>query len=165
MADIAERLLRSRRIDPLSGCWEWTGARKPDGYGRLFRRGRQLTAHRLAYEQWRGPIPPGLSVLHRCDNPACFNPEHLFLGTQADNIADCIAKGRAFRAKGSANGKHTHPGTSQGERNGRARLTEAEVVAIRSDRRGRAEIAAHYGVVPVTVWKVKTRRSWAHVEG
>ena len=78
-----------------SGCWEWTGARQTGGYGVLGVGSSKLVrAHRFAWELHYGEVPEGLSVLHRCDNPCCVNTEHLFLGTQADNMHDMRAKGR-----------------------------------------------------------------------
>lgn len=80
-------------------CIEWTGSRAYNGYG--FRRidGKLHRVHRLAWQQARGPIPPGLYVLHRCDNPPCYNIEHLFLGTHSENMADMHAKGRGDRSE------------------------------------------------------------------
>jgi hypothetical protein len=76
-------------------CWVWTGSTDPRGYGHIWRQGRLVPTHRLSYELNRGPIPDGMCVLHRCDNPPCCNPSHLFLGTKADNAHDMHAKGRA----------------------------------------------------------------------
>jgi hypothetical protein len=76
------------------GCWEWRGRRMPKGYGKLNRGTKTVYAHRLAFELRNGPIPDGLYVLHKCDNPPCINPDHLFLGTQADNVRDRDTKGR-----------------------------------------------------------------------
>jgi hypothetical protein len=99
------------RVLPVdSGCWEWQGRCSP--YGHFARGGRHSTvgAHQFAYERFVGSIPKGLSVLHRCDNPPCVRPEHLFLGTNQDNTADMVAKGRARGACGarSANARKTH---------------------------------------------------------
>lgn len=81
-----------------SGCWEWTGQIGKRGYGMLSvprRYGtRNQYAHRVSWLLHHGPIPEGLSVLHRCDNPKCIRPDHLFLGTQGTNVRDCVAKGR-----------------------------------------------------------------------
>lgn len=86
---IGQRIERSE-----SGCWMWTRSRQAQGYGDFRYQGKHYTAHRAAYEAFTGPIPAGMHVLHRCDVRACCNPEHLFLGTNRDNIADSVAKGR-----------------------------------------------------------------------
>lgn len=98
---LSERLLNMSIPEPNSGCFIWLGATNPDGYGNV-RVGsrtdgtrRQLKAHRAAWSAFVGEIPDGVHVLHRCDNPACINPEHLFLGTHTDNMRDMVAKGRA----------------------------------------------------------------------
>ncbi len=81
----------------MSSCWLWEGARNTDGYGYLMVSGRYERVHREAYRVWIGPIPEGLSVLHHCDTPPCYNPDHLFVGTQADNMRDAMLKGRKVR--------------------------------------------------------------------
>lgn len=82
-----------------TGCIEWVGARQATGYGALNIRGKVVAAHRLSYELNVGPIPDGMFICHKCDNPPCVNPEHLFLGTNADNIEDMRKKGRAAWAR------------------------------------------------------------------
>lgn len=104
-----ERLIRRRTITP-DGCWEWDGYQMPNGYGLIFHSGAPRLVHRAAYEVWVGPIPDGLCILHRCDNRACFNPKHLWLGTVADNQQDMAAKGRgAGRYTGATTCIHGHP--------------------------------------------------------
>jgi hypothetical protein len=93
---VAEILRRS--TVRTSGCWEWQQTIDASGYGRLTRAGRQgVKAHRVAWECANGPIPDGLWVLHRCDNRRCVNPEHLYVGDRADNMADMVERGRSTR--------------------------------------------------------------------
>lgn len=82
------------KLNCSNGCWEWVGHRLKKGYGQM-RCGKKLVlAHRASWAAFKGEIPVGLFVLHKCDNPSCCNPEHLFLGTNADNMNDMVAKGR-----------------------------------------------------------------------
>ena len=95
---ITEAEFRARLRRTEAGCLEWTGARTSTGYGQVYvRAGKRVRAHRLAWEFARGAIPVGMSVLHRCDNPVCCDVEHLWLGTQLDNVRDMDAKGRCQR--------------------------------------------------------------------
>jgi hypothetical protein len=88
-----KRLL-DRVVFGMSDCWHFCGTRNKGGYGRITYGGRMQVAHRLSYEAFVGPIPHGMSVLHKCDNPSCINPEHLWLGTYTDNRRDCVQKNR-----------------------------------------------------------------------
>jgi hypothetical protein len=133
-----------------TGCWEWQRFRNDKGYGQTTYRGRLWLAHRAAWAQRHGDIPNGIKVLHRCDNPACVNPAHLFLGTQADNIADCVAKGR----------------NQSGQTNGHAKLTDDQVLEIRTiDWKGatRKQIAARYGVSRATISHILLGTHWKGV--
>jgi len=146
------RLLAKRRISE-RGCWEWTG-RTSEGYGALTRERTPVRAHRIAYELWVGPIPEGLDVLHHCDNRLCFNPEHLFLGTNTDNIHDMWAKGR---------GKLIH---KKGMDVPNSKLTDSDVREIR--RLGKAgmfqrDIGKRFGVTHPVIGKILRRTAWSHV--
>lgn len=96
--DVTKRLLRHCIPEPNSGCWLWTGTLKKPvrglGYGHFRVSGKTKVAHRVSWEIFRGPIPDGLCVCHKCDVSICVNPDHLFLGTRLDNIEDMVAKGR-----------------------------------------------------------------------
>lgn len=149
---IAERFADKFIPEPMSGCWLWTGAVQPEtGYGALNRVGGVVGAHRLSWELHRGPIPYGLHVLHKCDIRSCVNPDHLFLGTNKDNIDDMKRKGRD---------RHRGP---QGEAHPRAKLTVTDVLAIRADKRGPTEIARELSVSTATIEAIRSRRNWRHV--
>lgn len=132
-----ERLYRSE-------CWEWTGNRSEKGYGLLVVDGVRWKAHRFAWTQARGAIPAGMLVCHRCDNPPCCNPAHLFLGTNEDNIRDCVTKGRHAWSK----------------------LTPEIVQTIRqAAREGYAlrTMARELGIDRNTVRQIARRELWRHV--
>lgn len=89
------------RIDKTGPCWLWIGGRFDSGYGKVLRGAKKLRAHRVSYELYVAPIPEGMHVLHKCDNPPCVNPNHLFLGTHIDNMRDMERKGRAKWIQGN----------------------------------------------------------------
>lgn len=84
-------------LDPNTGCWLWPGSSNPQGYGRISWKGKQRQVTHVSYEHFKGPVPKGMLVCHKCDTPACYNPDHLFLGTHLDNRRDQIKKGRELR--------------------------------------------------------------------
>ena len=134
-------------VNPTSGCWNWTGGKTSRGYGNFWLNGKTVAAHRFSYEQHHGEIPDGMFVCHSCDNPSCVNPEHLFLGTPADNTADMVAKGRKVIGP---------PGK-------RAKLTEVDVSEIRhlvSSGMTQRAVAKDYGVDPSTVSYIITNKTW-----
>jgi hypothetical protein len=95
---VEERFERSWIPVTESGCWIWEGSTNEDGYGFFYKNHKSMPASRAAYELFKGLIPDNLHVLHRCDVPACVNPNHLFLGTRSDNQKDCVRKGRHYFA-------------------------------------------------------------------
>lgn len=109
--EAAQERLKSNTKITESGCWEWQRSKSPLGYGRVsFGPTRTDRAHRIAYEIFKGSFDQSLNVCHTCDNPPCINPDHLWLGTQKENVRDCVAKGRISRtgARVHANSKVTH---------------------------------------------------------
>jgi hypothetical protein len=146
------------------GCWPWAEGRCGSGYGKFRYATKGYASHRLAYEIQHGPIPEGLCVLHRCDNPPCCNPAHLFAGTHADNMKDRNSKGR--QARGDKVASRLYPGIRKGTLNGRARLTESTVVLIRAEYANGAtlvELAQQHGVSFSAVSRLVRRETWAHV--
>ncbi len=137
-----------RLIDQSDGCWIWKGPLREDGYGEFFIAGRRFRAHRYSFERQYGPIPLGLFVCHRCDNPSCVNPDHLFAGTQRENMQDMAAKGR-----------HGGPDL-RGEAHPMARITREVAQAIRVDLRPAKDVSAQYGVSKSLVWAIRSGRLW-----
>lgn len=121
-------------------CWPWRAQINENGYG-VFQGGK---AHRTAFQILKGPIPDGEVVCHRCDNPVCCNPDHLFAGTQLDNVRDMIAKGRNRNALG--------------ERHHRAKLTDKQVAEIRASDATGAQLAKLYGVAQSTISGIRSRK-------
>lgn len=153
------------KVRKTRGCWLWTAGKDRDGYGKIGIDGRMQLAHRVAWTLAHGPVPSGLCVLHRCDTPACVRIDHLFLGTQIENIADRTAKGRS--ASGDRNAARLYPERRpRGEQHAFAKLTEADVRAIRRLRKaGRKlwELADRFGVSQNTVSLIVAGRIWRHV--
>jgi hypothetical protein len=154
--------------EPNSGCWLWLGELRAN-YGiaypvrssrHLPNRGRVL-AHRVSWEAVNGPIPKGMKVCHRCDVPSCVNPDHLFLGTQTENMADMIAKSRGAWQQGCPLPR------VRGEAHPRAKLTAEQVREIRRYWDTKTDtlyrMARRYGVSLDTVWKAAHRMTWRHV--
>jgi hypothetical protein len=142
---------------PKGQCWVWVGSRNKTGYGTLGMTPRYASflAHRLSWFIAHGSLPNTLLVLHHCDNPPCINPDHLFLGTQKDNMLDCKAKGRV-----AVNGLF-------GEDVWKHKLTEKDVLAIRSSYTGAygqcAELGRKYGVTGSLIVMIIKRKTWKHI--
>jgi len=135
-------------------CWEWQGATNASGYGEIQRGARsagKTSTHRLAHEIFIGPVPPDHKVCHRCDNPPCCNPAHLFTGTQATNMQDAVSKGR----------------TAIGVEHGLARLNDQKVAEIRAKYRPYVHsmrlLGEEYGVAEGTIKAVISGKTWRHV--
>jgi hypothetical protein len=142
---------------PWGDCWRWTGLCDP--YGRLAVDGPKRGAHRVSYEIHYGPIPAGPGyhgtvIRHLCDNPACVNPAHLLSGTHQQNVDDRNRRGRQSRGA-------TH---QQGERHSQSKLTNADVLAIRADRRLYREIASDFAIAESTVCCLKRGHRWPHLK-
>lgn len=148
---VRERFLAKVCLQRDGGCWLWQGLIRPDGYGATRYEGKEQGAHRVAWKLFRGEIPPGIVVCHRCDVRACVNPAHLFLGTAAENARDMIEKGRNRR----------------GENHGSAKLTWTQVRRIKAmlaeDRMYISEIAREFGVSETTIRAIKAGRTWKDV--
>ena len=154
--DLLKAFLMNRCRLAENGCWEWMSTTKK-GYGvfesgsvsMAARKSSKRGAHQVSYEAYNGLIPKGQVVRHTCDNSLCINPDHLILGTQADNVADREARGRR---KGI-----------NGELIGTSRLTAAQVLEIRASDLSYAQLAEKYGVDKSTIYCVKTGKSWKHL--
>lgn len=155
LTTLMQRLMSKAEKTP-SGCIEWRGDTL-NGYGRMRYLGKRQFTHRLSWIAHHGGIPQGICVLHRCDNPLCINPKHLFLGTRHDNNVDKTLKGR--QARGVGHGK-------SGEDNHFSKITTAHVQAIRDSyalgRLTQSEIATQYGISQSQVSNIVTKKHWRH---
>lgn len=141
----------NQKLDKSGDCWLWTGGRTKAGYGLFSYRNRLISAHRAAFIAFLGEDPSGKVVCHKCDTPACCNPDHLFLGTQGDNIRDMQMKGRARNTPRKGSKHHS------------AKLTEADVVAIRASHSDASLLAAQYDVTSTSIYLIKARKTWRHI--
>ena len=140
-----------RKVDKAGDCWLWTGAKMANGYGRLRIGGKNSpvwNAHRVSYKINKGEIPEGMFVLHKCDNPACVRPAHLFLGDHDENMRDKARKNRGA-----------------GENHPRAQLTDAQAREIKFAKgKTHEELAAEYGVGKLLVRDIRANRRWQHIK-
>lgn len=146
---LKERFLNKVEMVSESGCWIWMGKCNDRGYGLLRINKKAVRAHRVSWTIHNGKIPLPLCVLHSCDTPLCVNPTHLFLGTQADNVAD--------RDK-----KHRREGL-KGEDNNMAKLKKEDILKIRADHRSLLAIAKDYGMTISPISAIKNYKTWRHI--
>ncbi len=139
------------KVDKSGECWEWQGAMNSNGYGRPSINGKREYTHRLSWVLTNGEIPDGLHVLHKCDNPPCVNPDHLFLGTQAENNADKVSKGRQ----------------PKGEMLPQSVLSEEEIIEIRrrysSGGIYQKDLAVIFDVSQPHICDIINRKKWQHI--
>jgi hypothetical protein len=131
------------------GCWIWVAGKNKHGYGQFYDGESRHRSHRYSYETYVGPISDSLCVCHRCDNPSCVNPDHLFLATNAENTKDRSQKGRTTR--------------QFGEENKQSKLVVEDILKIRKMAGSNSEIAEVFSISPSNVSYIKNRKSWAHV--
>lgn len=161
---IRRRLLARSAVDTATGCREW-GRAKRGGYGRLWDGERVVDTHRLSYEVFVKPIPPGLDVLHECDNPGCIEPKHLKAGTSEQNSADMVSKGRHLAGRAQAADKiRGLPSPVRGERHGLAKLTEGQARDLKAIlNRGHVKVtvlARQHGVSSSLLYGIRDGRNW-----
>lgn len=136
-----------------NGCWDWNGSKDNYGYG-FFSVGKKMRrVHRVSWNLYNGEILNGLYVLHKCDNPSCVNPDHLFLGTQQDNMRDRAVKGR-------------NPDT-RGCKNGRAKLKEDDIIEIRKlllNGETRTSIAVKFNVSTAAIRHIDIGKTWSNIK-
>lgn len=154
---VLQRFMSKILVNPVTDCWEWTAYRQKQGYGCFSYHGIQRLAHRASWELHFGRIPSGKDILHKCDNPPCVNPSHLFIGDDFINQQDRVAKGR-------------HKGVAwdqRGEANKCAKLTDETVFAIRAKytgKRGEQRIfSKRYGVCQSLISQIVNRKIWTHI--
>lgn len=142
------------KVDCSGECWEWIASIGSTGYGQFAKNNMPQKAHRVAWIITYGDIPSNLQVLHSCDNRKCVRPDHLFLGTQLDNMRDMISKGRS-----------NHP-PNLGEKHGMAKLSTQDVIAIRQLRGQKTykAIAEEFGVATSTIGMIMTGDNWRHIK-
>lgn len=161
MPDFADRFWS--HVNKENDCWEWLACKNNKGYGRFQVKGKARGAHRVSWELCNErEIPSGMLVLHLCDNPSCVNPAHLDIGTQKENVQDCMKKGRK-KMKGEDNYFHKNPRI--GALNGRCKLTTEQVKEIRLHKEivSQYELGKKYGVSQSLIGSIQRREIWNHL--
>ncbi|SRR6266404_7079258 len=161
--DPKERFVNLVEMIPEAGCWLWTGAITNCGYGLFNLFGTNVSAHRAAWRLFRGEIPSDKHVLHRCDVKCCVNPEHLYIGTPADNAKDAFARGQ--RPTGDGHWRRRMPERQRGNDAAHRTLTEDQVREIRKSNETQMWLAKKYGVSQAQISRIILCQSWKHLLG
>lgn len=144
-------------VDSVSGCWNWNKSLDSYRYGSAWLNGKKILAHRASYQAFIGEIPLECNVCHKCDNGRCINPDHLFLGSQKDNMIDASMKGR-FKGR--------HQSFGKGENHTMAKLSEKDVLSIKEKLRigiKQKVLAVLFGVKQCTIADISIGRRWKHI--
>lgn len=150
----------------VTGCIEWIGNRRPDGYGRMHINGMDTAAHRAAWMLFRGEIPEAMFVCHHCDNPGCVNVEHLYIGTPQDNMDDMVRRGRDAAKKYPdkwpriLQKMHSVTKVHKGDLNPNARITATDAAAIRASKEMTKVLVERYGVTRQTIQSIRRGDTW-----
>lgn len=151
------RFMSKVRNDPATGCWLWTGRPRHNGYGEFHYQGKTRRAHHVAWLLWRGGIPSGLVVRHGCDVRNCVNPDHLKLGTVADNQRDMVVRGRSKKGR---------PSEVPGEKNGNTHLTNDDVATMKSLLRSGVsapKVARQFHISETQAKRIRSGEAWKHI--
>jgi hypothetical protein len=150
---VEERFWKYVNKDCENGCWHFTGSLSNNRYGKLGVNGKFISAHRFSYQLSYGEIPEGMHCCHKCDNPRCVNPDHLFIGTRSENMQDMLNKNRGNKVKGSLH--HS------------SKLTEDQVLSIKkriASGEKQCNIAKEFGIANCQITYIKNGRNWKHVK-
>ena len=152
---IIKRLYAKIVCDIKTQCWNWTGPLNEHGYGRISMNSKNTYIHRIMYQYFYGDIPEDKPlVLHTCDNPKCCNPKHLYAGTQKDNAQDRVKRNPDSWSKKTGR---------MGEKNHAAKLTEKQVIEIRTSQETQNTIAKRFNVGRTIISLIKNRKTWKHI--
>lgn len=165
-ANIKERFLK--KVQKTDSCWLWAASKNNWGYGQFNMNGKMQRSHRVSYELFIGEIPDGLFVCHSCDTPACVNPDHLWIGSHADNTRDKMKKGRHVSAVGEKHWSRTQSEkVPRGEEHSNSKLTETQVLKIRekyaTGKYSHRGLGKEFDVDSATIGRIIRRTQWKHL--